>query len=87
MFPFQLLHLDNKISSQNVSQPIVSYRYGDTIKRKVLNYNKVIKSEEMAENISCNCENSNFRHAIHKHVVTGDLKFIEDNDLRRLLGK
>ena len=87
MFPFQILNIDNSLSSKNVSQPIVSYRYGDTIQRKILNYNKVIQSDEIAENISCDCEQSNFKHGYHNHVVTGDLKFIEDHDLRRLLGK
>ena len=49
MFPFKIHNMDNSISSQNVSQPTVSYRYnGDKNERKILNCttksSKVIKT-------------------------------------------
>ena len=87
LFPFQLLCMDSSINSQNVCKPTVSYRYGDTIQRKILNYNNIIKSDEVPENITCNCVNSIYKDPHHKRVVTGNLNFIEDKDLRNLLGK
>ena len=70
-----------------ITQPTVSYCYGDTVKRKILNYNKIIQSDEVADNFSCNCDKSSFRYEVHKHFVKGDLNFMEDKDLRRLFWK
>ena len=35
----------------------------------------------------CDCHNSSFVNPYHKHVITGDMNFVQDGDLRKLLNK
>ena len=70
-------------------QPTVSYRYGDTIQRKILTIcNKIIQSDKVTENISCDCEKVALdMEFINMSLYTRGQNFIEGKDLRRLLGK
>jgi len=65
----------------------VIYTYVPTIRKKILNYKKVL--EETAhlrlEDIPCSCASSTFKHGELGHVCTGDLAIIGDSPLRRLL--
>ena len=36
---------------------------------------------------SCNCHSPSFKDTHHNNIVTGDLRFIENVELRRLLSK
>ena len=42
---------------------------------------------ENPESLPCNCFSSAFIAKHHKHIVTGDLSFIQDKQLRRILEK
>ena len=35
----------------------------------------------------CECQNSQFCDPYHKHIITGDLRFVTNAKLRQLLGK
>ena len=37
--------------------------------------------------LPCNCANSPFADKHHNHIITGDLKIVENNKLRKLLSK
>ena len=65
----------------------VSYTYVPTIRKKILNYKKVL--EETAhlslEEIPCLCKGHVFTHGKLGHVCTGDLEIIGNSPLKRLL--
>ena len=65
----------------------VYYTYVPTIRKKILNYKKVL--EETAhlrlEDIPCRCESSDFKHGELGHVCTGNLAIIGNSPLRKLL--
>ena len=65
------------------------YKYCNTIGRKILNYNKILRSigslsyNEIME-LPCNCQDSIFRNDTFGHIITGDLSIIEEPKLREL---
>ena len=74
--------------------PSVVYRLEDTIRNKIFNYKKTVSEIDINDTISygsglpsCNCHSSSFKDTHHNHIVTGDLRFIENSELRRLLSK
>jgi len=77
-------------SFSSIDNPTVIYKRSPTIARNIFNYNKVINSinvNEWKNDESCDCKLSKFCDPHHKHIVTGDLKIIENSDLRHLLMK
>ena len=63
-----------------------------TISRKIFNYKQVIKEIitkdwQFGNSNTCECKTSEFSHPYHKHILTGDLRFIKNNHLRDLLKK
>ena len=74
--------------------PSVVYRLEDTIRNKIFNYKKTVSEIDINDTISygsglpsCNCHSSSFKDTHHNHIVTGDLRFIENSELRRHLSK
>ena len=74
--------------------PVVTYRLGGTIRNKILNYKDAVNSIYTDEEISfplntdpCECEQSAFCNSDHKHIITGDLRIVENSKLRKLLTK
>ena len=76
--------------------PVPTMRLTNTIRSKILNYKETVKSLsiEVDEDVSfirnqyeCSCENSEFCDPHHKHIVTGDLRFIQNAKLRKLFSK
>ena len=59
--------------------------------RKILNYNNVLNiyiySDETADSLTCDCQSSPYKNNHHNHIVTGDMHFVEDKNLRKLLNK
>ena len=77
-------------SFSNTNNPTIIYKRSPTIACKIFNYSKVIKSiniNEWKNDESCTCKTSSFCDPHHKHIVTADLKIIENRDLRHLLMK
>ena len=67
---------------------------GNTIRNKILNYKDAVDSILVDDEVSfalnsepCNCENSSFCDPYHKHVITGDLRVVQNAKLRQLLTK
>ena len=73
--------------------PTVVYNLGSPTASKIFNFNKFVSSLDVEnfisnpESIPCPCENSAFRDKHHNHIVTGDLKIVENRKLRTLLSR
>ena len=68
----------------------VFYRYNPPINRKLLNYNKVLKNltKEGICNIlkqDCLCSSSEYTCNHYNHIITGNLEFISNIRLRKLM--
>ena len=77
---------------ENVS--VVSYILGNKIRNKIVNYKETVNSVFIDEEVSfsndtgeCLCANSTFCDPNHHHIITGDLRIIENAKLRKLLIK
>ena len=75
------------------SEPTVIYKYVPPIRNKIFNYNGVFDNFSRErwladeENIPCTCEGSKFKNEDHGHVITGDLRIVQNAELRKLLTK
>ena len=74
----------------------VQMKLDSPIRSKILNYRETVTSistmvdEDVAfvNNLpSCDCQNSNFCDPHHKHIVSGDLRIVSNEKLRKLLSK
>ena len=73
---------------------VVTYSLNSTIRNKILNYKETVNSIIVDEDVSftlnsepCDCENSSFCDPNHKHIITGDLRIVENTKLGKLLSK
>ena len=76
--------------------PTCTMKLDPPIRSKILNYRETVSSLRIVvddkvsfvENLSsCDCENSEFCDPHHKHIVTGDLRIITNQKLRKLFSK
>ena len=74
--------------------PAVVYSLTSTIRNKILNYKDTVKNIDINDKEtygtglhSCNCSSSDFVDQHHAHVLTGDLRIIENAHLRQLIQK
>ena len=81
---------------QEENIPSCTFKLDVPIRNKILNYQETVASlnvsvdEEVSfvNNLpSCECQNSEFCDPHHKHIVSGDLRIIENSKLRKLLSK
>ena len=73
------------------SHQIVSYEYTSTVASKLFNFAPALSNLNVSEYFSnsqtCQCKESKFCYEPHGHVITGDLRVIENAKLRELVGK
>ena len=80
-------------SLKDVDQRVmISYKLKAPIRNKILNYKEIVLSintdnQTFLDDLPCECASSEFCDADHGHVITGDLRFIENSQLRSLLSK
>ena len=71
--------------------PIVSYEYTSTVASKIFNFAPGLSNLNVSEYLShpqtCQCKESKFCYESHGHVITGDLRVIENAKLRELVAK
>ena len=71
--------------------PIVSYEYTSTVASKLFNFAPTLSNLNVSEYLSnsqtCQCKKSKFCYEPHGHVITGDLRVIENAKLRELFAK
>ena len=71
--------------------PIVPYEYTSTVASKIFNFAPALSNLNVSEYLSnpqtCQCKESKFCYELHGHVITGDLRVIENARLRDLVAK
>ena len=71
--------------------PTVSYEYTSTLASKLFNFAPALSNLNVSEYLSnpqtCQCKESKFCYEPHGHVITGDLRVIENAKLRELVAK
>ena len=70
--------------------PMVCYSYSKTISATIFNYKQAVRGLDFnigTEQMTCNCVNSQYTYTPAGHIVTGDLRIIEDYTLRELIRK
>ena len=74
--------------------PAVVFNLTNTIRNKILNYKDTVSNIDVNDSESygtglhsCNCSSSDFVDQHHGHVLTGDLRIIENVHLRQLIQK
>ena len=71
--------------------PTVSYEYTSTVAIKLFNFAPALSNVNVSEYLSnpqtCQCNESKFCYEPHGHVITGDLRVIENAKLRELAAK
>ena len=94
-----ILHDDDVINAlpanlMSDEPPSIVYTLGSTIRYKLFNYKATSQNinttdlETFGTGIhDCECHNSNFRNEHHGHILTGDLRFIQNSRLRKLISK
>ena len=71
--------------------PMITYKLEPSIACKIFNFNKFVAELDLKafienpEILPCDCLDSEFTDKHHKHIVTGDLKIIPNNNLRKIL--
>ena len=80
-------------SSVKFPIPMVTYKLTPPISTKFFNFNKFVNNLDLdlfltnPDSLPCKCNNSPFVDRYHKHIVTGNLRIIKNNDLRKLFIK
>ena len=70
--------------------PMVTMKLTKPIRNKILNYKETVLSidtETIFAPSECNCKDSTFNDPHHQHIVTGDLRIIDNLKLRKLISK
>ena len=74
--------------------PSIVYSLASTIRNKIFNYKETINSLKLNKDLSfddifpsCDCHSSSFVDPDHGHIITGDLRIIENKHLRKLISK
>ena len=80
-------------SSVKFPIPTVTYKLTPPISTKFFNFNKFVNNLDLdlfltnPDSLPHKCNNSPFVDKYHKHIVTGDLRIITNNALRKLFIK
>ena len=79
---------------QTEDPPSVVYNLSRTIRTSIFNYKQTVNNINVNDHLTygtnlplCNCQNSPFVDRDHGHIITGDLRFIENQHLRKLISK
>ena len=73
--------------------PMVAHKLTPPIATKFLNFNKFVNNLDLdlfstnPDSLPWKCNNSPFADRHHKHMVTGDLRIIRNNALRKIFIK
>ena len=94
-----ILHDDDVINSlpdqlADIEIPSVVHSLGGTIRNKIFNYKTTVQDIKTTDLetfgtgiLTCDCNKSTFCNTDHGHVLTGDLRIIENVRLRKLISK
>ena len=73
---------------------MITYKLGNTVRHKLINYKETVNSIFVDEVVTfslntdnCDCGQSRFCDPHRKHIITGDLRSIDNAILRKLMTK
>ena len=76
---------------KNREPAILSYQYTNTVASKLFNFLSTLSNLNVTNYLSsprsCQCQMSKYCYQPHGHIITGDLKLIENAKLRELVSK
>ena len=88
----EVIHLLPSEMRKEDDIPMVTYNLSATVRSKIFNYKKTVEELHINEETTsqaysnlCQCSNSAFCGPNHGHIITGDLRLIENSKLRKLL--
>ena len=68
-----------------ISKRMKTYTLGSTIRNKIVNYKDTVNSILINTEESPQLDSqSEFCNVDHQHIITGDLRIVENNKLRKL---
>ena len=76
-------------SSIKFPMSMVTYKVTPPISTKFFNFNNFVNNLDLdlfvtsPDSLPCKCNNSHFVDRYHKHIVTGELRIIKNNALRK----
>ena len=79
--------------AKSFETPTVVYNLNQAIGSKIFNFNRFTKSLDVKtflenpESLPCCCASSPFIDKDHQHIITGDLRIVENTRLRKLLSR
>ena len=79
--------------AKKFTTPTIVYTLNPPISHKIYNFNKFVGSLNVESFIQdnsilpCQCSNSSFSDKNHGHIISGDLRLIKNNKLRKLFSK
>ena len=94
-----ILHDDNVMNAlpENLKAeepPSIIYTLGSTIRNKIFNYKDTVNNINTSDLDTfgtgiheCECQNSEFCNDHHGHILTSDLRIIQNSRLRKLISK
>ena len=85
----------NKMPDQMTKDdiPMVTYKLKEPIRAKIFNHKTFVNSLDIEafiqnkESLPCNCEHSVYKDPFYGHIISGDLRIIQNNKLRKLISK
>ena len=75
------------------SPPMVTYKLSKSIASSIFNFKEFVENLDKDSYLNdksilpCHCSNSPFVDPHHQHIVSGNLKIVTNNKLRKLLSK
>ena len=82
------------VKLQTEDPPSIVYKLSSTIRNKLFNFKDTVNNIDVTDTDTygtklshCECHNSPFVDPDHGHIVTGDLRIITDQHLRKLISK
>lgn len=75
----------------NIIWPTIVWKYSEPIRNKIFNYSNTVAGidwnniRNMDGICDCSCDSSSFCNRDLGHIITGDLSFVKNSKLRRLL--
>ena len=90
----RIINLDDVVSTfpkkMKDMNPVIVYTLKPSIRSKIFNYKEFISNITVYDSVAtypCFCNGSPFVDGDHGHIVTGDLRIIQNNKLRKLFVK
>ena len=88
---FKYSYINNlfPVKNSHFSKPVTSYSRTNSIRSKIVNYKQTIQDPDY-QDFTCHC--GEYQHLVakdihHGHIVTGNLKLIENAELHKLVSK